>query len=193
MKTIGIFGGSFDPIHIGHLVTTRFVYEQRNLEKIIFIPCNISPLKSTITLNNPVHRLKMLELALEPFPFFEVSDYEILKGDTSYTIDTLLELKKTYESIELIIGYDNLLIFDKWHEPDKILNIAKLIVMKRKTDVDSDVINKFMNLAYIIDTPSIEISATDIRNRIQNGRSIDYLVPRKVNEYIQENKLYTKK
>lgn len=192
MKTIGLFGGTFDPIHIGHLVTTRFVYEQRNLEKIIFMPCNKSPLKPSITSLNPVHRLKMLELALEPFPYFEVSDYEITKGEISYTIDTLSELKKTYESIELIIGYDNLLIFDKWHEPDKILDIAKLIVMKRKTDIDSEIINKYMNLAYVIDTPSIEISATDIRNRIQTGRSIDYLVPKKVNEYIQENKLYIK-
>jgi len=192
MKTIGLFGGTFDPIHIGHLVTTRFVYEQRNLEKIIFMPCNKSPLKPSMTSLNPVHRLKMLELALEPFPFFEVSDYEITKGEKSYTIDTLSELKKTYESIELIIGYDNLLIFDKWYEPDKILDIAKLIVMKRKTDIDTEVINKYMNLAYIIDTPSIEISATNIRNRIQNGKSIDYLVPRKVKEYIQENKLYLK-
>jgi len=192
MKTIGLFGGSFDPIHIGHLVTTRFVYEQRNLDKIIFMPCNISPLKPSNSAVNPEHRIKMLQLALDPFPFFEVSDYEIRRGNTSYTIDTLLELKKTYESIELIIGYDNLLIFDKWHEPDKILDIAKLIVMKRKTDIDSDSINKYMDLAYVIDTPSIEISATDIRNRIKNGRSIDYLVPRKVNEYIIENKLYIK-
>ena len=115
MKTIGVYGGSFDPIHIGHLVTTRFVYEQRDLGKIIFMPCNISPLKTSNALSSPEHRLKMLELALEPFPFFEVSDYEILKGDVSYTLDTLLELKKTYDSIELIIGYDNLVIFYKWH------------------------------------------------------------------------------
>jgi nicotinate-nucleotide adenylyltransferase len=192
MKTIGVYGGSFDPIHIGHLVTTRFVYEQRDLGKIIFMPCNISPLKTSNALSSPEHRLKMLELALEPFPFFEVSDYEILKGDVSYTIDTLLELKKTYDNIELIIGYDNLVVFDKWHEPEKILDIAKLIVMKRKTDDDAEVNNKFMNSAFIINTPSIEISATDIRNRILNRRSIDYLVPRKVNEYIQENRLYTK-
>lgn len=192
MKTIGVYGGSFDPIHIGHLVTTRFVYEQRDLGKIIFMPCNISPLKTSNALSSPEHRLKMLELALEPFPFFEVSDYEILKGDVSYTLDTLLELKKTYDSIELIIGYDNLVIFDKWHEPEKILDIAKLIVMKRKTDDDAEVNNKFMDSAFIINTPSIEISATDIRNRILNGRSIDYLVPRKVNEYIQKNRLYTR-
>lgn len=193
MKTIGIFGGSFDPIHIGHLVTTRFVYEQRNLEKIIFIPCFVSPLKTSAAHVNPGHRLKMLEIALEPFPFFEVSDYEILKGDTSYTIDTLLEMKKTYENIELIIGYDNLVVFDKWHEPDKILDLAKLIVMRRKTDMDHEPNNKYVDSAYIIDTPSIEISATDIRSRIQNGKSIDYLVPRKVKEYIHDNKLYTVK
>ena len=154
------------------------------------MPCYTSPLKISPSIIGPEHRLKMLRLALEPFPFFEASDYEILKGETSYTINTLLELKKTYDSIELIIGYDNLLIFDKWQEPDKILDIAKLIVMKRKSDIDSDEINRYMNLAYIIDTPSIEISATDIRNRVHNGRSIDYLVPRKVKEYIQENKLY---
>ena len=72
-------------------------------------------------------------------------------------------------------------------------HISQVIVMKRKTDIDTEVVNKYMNLAYVINTPSIEISATNIRNRIQNGKSIDYLVPRKVKEYIQENNLYTKK
>ena len=190
MKAIGVFGGSFDPIHLGHLITTRLVYEQRNLEKIIFIPNNVSPLKTELTPTPAVHRMKMLKLAIESFPYFESCDYEINKNGISYTYDTLLELKKSFSKIELIVGYDNLLVFDKWHLPKKILEVATLIVMKRSTDVEAKTQNEFFNSAIIVETPTIEISATDIRKRVKDGLSIEYLVPKSVKEYISKNGLY---
>ena len=190
MKAIGVFGGSFDPIHLGHLITTRLVYEQRNLEKIIFIPNNVSPLKTELTPTPAVHRMKMLKLAIESFPYFESCDYEINKKGISYTYDTLLELKKSFSKIELIVGYDNLLVFDKWHLPKNILEVATLIVMKRSTDVEAKTQNEFFNSAIIVETPTIEISATDIRKRVKDGLSIEYLVPKSVKEYISKNGLY---
>jgi len=189
-EKIGIFGGTFDPIHIGHLITTQFVLEQRKLDKIIFIPCYISPHKTNQNSSNPVHRLNMLRLAIEGIPYFELSDYEIRKGNISYTYDTILELKKTYHHIELIIGYDNLIVFDKWHKPDEILDLAKLIVMKRIIDKDAEVKNKYFEKAIILNTPTIEISSTEIRERVKKKLPIDFLVPKKVKEYIIQNKLY---
>lgn len=190
MKAVGVFGGSFDPIHIGHLITTSLVYEKRNLEKIIFIPNNISPLKADQTPASSFHRMNMLKLAVESFPYFEVSDCEINRSGVSYTYDTLLELKKFYPKLELIIGYDNLLVFDKWHLPEKILELAIVVVMKRSTDTESVTKNKFFDSAIIINTPTIEISATEIRKRVKDGLSIEYLVPKSVKEYISKNSLY---
>ena len=190
MKPVGIFGGSFDPIHFGHLITTTFVYEFRNLEKVIFIPNYISPLKTDLKPTNAYHRLNMLKIAIEQYPFFTYSDNEVTKDEISYTVNTLLELKKSYENIELIIGYDNLIVFDKWRLPEKILQLAKVIVMKRKTDTPPSYKNKFFDQAIIIDTPTVDISSTDIRTRVSQGRSIDYLVPEKVKEYIYQNRLY---
>ncbi len=192
INKIGIFGGTFDPIHIGHLITTQFVYEQRKLDKIIFIPCFISPHKTQINSSHPVHRLNMLRLAIENIPYFEMNDFEIRKGNISYTYDTILELKKTYSYIELIIGYDNLIVFDKWYKPDEILSLVKLIVMKRSIDKEVEIKHKYFEKAIILNTPTIEISSTDIRDRVKNNIAIDFLVPQKVKEYIIKNKLYLK-
>lgn len=189
-QKIGIFGGTFDPIHYGHLITTQYVLEKRKLDKIIFIPCYISPHKTNQNISNPVHRLNMLKLAIEKIPYFELNDYEIRKGNISYTYDTILELRKTYNYIELIIGYDNLIVFDKWHRPDEILDLVKLIVMKRTIDKEPETKNKYFEKAIILDTPTIEISSTDIRDRVKKNLPIDFLVPEKVKAYIHEHKLY---
>ena len=190
MKPVGIFGGSFDPIHLGHLITSYDVLEKRNLEKIIFVPCHISPHKTDQKPTEDFHRLNMVNLALEQYAFFESCDYEILKGDISYTYNTLLELKKTYDKLELIIGFDNLLVFDKWHRPDDILNLAEVIVMKREVDNIPKTHNKYFNLVTLLETTLIDISSTDIRERVKNNLSLDYLVPTKVKEYISTHGLY---
>ncbi len=189
MSKVGIYGGTFDPIHIGHLITTQSVLEQRGLDKIIFIPCFISPHKQTIISSSEIHRLNMLKLALAENPKFDFSTYEVDKKGISYTIDTIKEFKKDYDEIDLIIGYDNLLVFEAWKEPDEIIKLVNLIVLKRIFNrVNSW--NRFFENAIFLDTPIVEISSSEIRERVKNNLSIDYLVPYKVNEYIRQNKLY---
>ena len=190
MKTIGVFGGSFDPIHIGHLTTSFDVLKRRSLDKIIFVPCHISPHKTDQIPTEDIHRLNMVNLAIEDSPLFESCDYEIGKGDVSYTYDTLVELRKKYNNIELIIGFDNLVVFDKWHRPDDIFKLAKVVVLKREIDNIPGVHNKYFDSAILLDTPLINISSTEIRNRVKNGLPIDYLVPQKVKEYISRHRLY---
>ncbi len=187
---IGIYGGNFDPIHIGHLITAQYVLEQRNLDKIIFIPANISPLKQDVDTESGIHRLNMVKFAIERNDKFEVSDIELQREGVSYTLDTLKEIKESYGEIELIIGYDNLVRFDKWKYPEEILDLCKLIVLHRKVDKEPADKNIFFDQAIIVDSPTVEISSTEIRDRVKKGLPIDYLVPLKVKEYIYKNRLY---
>ena len=190
MSRVGIFGGTFDPIHNGHLITAQSVKEIRELEKIIFIPAYISPHKQHAKASNAKHRLNMLKLAMDEIPFFECSDFEIKQHTISYTIDTLKEFKKYYDEIDLIIGYDNIFQFHTWKDPDEIFKLANVVVLKRKSSHPIDYVDKYVESAYFVETRGIEISATDIRNRVHAGLPIYYLVPEKVLEYINENKLY---
>ena len=190
MSRVGIFGGTFDPIHNGHLITAQSVKEIRELEKIIFIPAYISPHKQHAKASNAKHRLNMLKLAMDEIPFFECSDFEIKQHTISYTIDTLKEFKKYYDEIDLIIGYDNIFQFHTWKDPDEIFKLANVVVLKRKSSHPIDYVDKYVESAYFVETRGIEISATDIRNRVHEGLPIYYLVPEKVLEYINENKLY---
>lgn len=187
---VGIYGGTFDPIHFGHLITAQSILEKRNLEKIIFIPAYISPLKTEVKYAAPEHRLNMLKLAIDENKNFIVNNLELERKNISYTIDTLIELKKSFNNIELIIGYDNLLVFHKWYKPEKILELCKLVVLHREVDKIPEKKNQFYDKAVILDTPTIEISSTEIRNRVSNNLPIDYLVPLKVKEYIYKNGLY---
>lgn len=189
MSKVGIYGGTFDPIHIGHLITTQSVLEQRQLDKIIFIPCFISPHKQTIISSSEIHRLNMLKLALAENPKFDFSTYEIDRKGISYSIDTIKEIKKYYDEIDLIIGYDNLLVFETWKEPDEIIKLVNLVVLKRIFN-KSNSWNRFFENAIFLETPTIEISSSQIRERVKKNLSIDYLVPSQVNEYIKQNKLY---
>ena len=190
MSAVGILGGTFDPIHYGHLITAQAVKEIRKLQKIILVPCHISPHKTDTENLASRHRSKMIKLAIQELKGFEVSDYEIERGGISYTVDTLKHLKKEYRELELIIGFDNLVKFDSWKNPDEILDLAKLVVMRRKIDVMPKKRNKYFEKAILVDTPSIEINATQIRDRVKNELMIDFLVPKKVKEYIYNFKLY---
>ncbi len=190
MKAVGIFGGSFDPIHIGHLITSNEVLEKRNLEKIIFVPCHISPHKKGRIPADNFHRLEMVNIAIEQYPYFESSDFEIRKGKISYTYDTLIEMRKKYKNLELIIGFDNMLVFDKWYKPDEICKVAKIVVMKRKVDLIPPKHNKYFDSAKMLETTLVDISSTEIRDRVRKGLSIDNLVTNNVKEYIFRNKLY---
>ncbi len=190
MAAVGIFGGSFDPIHHGHLITAQDVLIKRKLEKIILVPCYISPHKAALSYTSPEHRLNMVRLAVQDHPFFEVSEFEINKHDISYTYDTLVEFSKIYEEMELIIGFDNLLSFDLWKNPDGILEFAKLVVLKRHFEQKVKTHNKYFGKAVFVDSPTIEISASEIREKIRNNLPIDFLVPEAVKNYIFEHNLY---
>jgi nicotinate-nucleotide adenylyltransferase len=190
MSKVGIFGGTFDPIHHGHLITAQSVREIRDLDKIIFIPSFISPHKADVNSVSPENRMKMLKLAVERIDFFEVSDYEIKKEGVSYTIDTLNEFKKKYDELEFIIGYDNIFKFHTWKNPDEIMKIAKILVLKRISSLPPPHEDKYVKSAIFVETRGIEISATDIREKVKQGMPIHYLVPEKVKEYIYSFNLY---
>ena len=190
MSKVGIFGGTFDPIHLGRLITAQSVREIRNLEKIIFIPAFISPHKSDAKTSSAEDRLNMIKLAVDGIPFFDYSDMEIEKGGVSFTIDTLRELKNTYEELEFIIGYDNIFSFHTWKDPDEIMKLAKIIVLKRKSSHPPQFKNKYYHQAVFVQTRGIEISATDLRERVKNGLPINFLVPPTVMEYINKHNLY---
>jgi nicotinate-nucleotide adenylyltransferase len=192
MNSVGIFGGSFDPPHIGHLITAQSVLEIRRLSKIIFIPNGISPNKNYQRGASAEDRLNMLKLSIDDIPNFEISDVEIKSSDVSYTITTLRKFRSLYNEIELIIGYDNLLEFSTWKEPEEIIKHAKLIVLRRNTNNNDEFKDNFFQAAVFVDTPVIEISSTEIRRRVKNGLPIDYLVVAKVKEYIYKFNLYKK-
>lgn len=188
MNSIGLFGGTFDPIHTGHLITAQSVLELRNLSKIIFMPAYVSPLKVTYHSASSEDRANMVELVIKDNPRYDLSKYEIEKQNISYTIDTLNFLIKKYDNIELIIGYDNFLIFNKWRSSELILQLAKVIVLGRKIN---NINQKKLDERFIfVDSPMIEINSTEIRERVRNNLSIDFLVHPKIKNYIIEKKLY---
>ena len=190
MSKVGIFGGTFDPIHLGHLITAQSVREVRHLDKIIFIPSFISPHKSEIKTSSPEDRLNMIKLAVEGISFFDYSDLEVIKGGVSYTVDTLREIKKKFDQLEFIIGYDNIFTYHLWKDPDEILKLANIIVLKRKSSHPPQFEDKYYHQAIFVQTRGIEISATDIRERVKKGMPINFLVPANVMEYIYNHKLY---
>ena len=189
MRAVGLFGGTFDPIHIGHLITAQSVLEIRNLSKILFMPAFVSPLKVDYISASSEDRTKMVELAIKDNPNFELDKYEINKARISFTIDTLKDLKKKYSAIELIIGYDNFLVFDKWKKSDEILELAKVVVLQRR--VEEYTLSKSDNRFVFVDNPTIDLNSTDIRERIRKKMNVEFLLPPLVKEYINHNNLYT--
>lgn len=197
MKRYGIYGGSFNPPHIGHSILAENVREQLSLDKVIFIPSGKHALKDEISLKDAEHRLNMARLAFESDPHFEVSDIEInkaKKGITNYTVDTLIDLyeqfKNDFIKIYLIIGIDNLIEFPKWKNPNKLFLISEVIVMNRPGYLVQDVADEFSRKARYLSVPMLEISSTDLRYRISENKSVKYLLKPEVEEYVIKNKLY---
>ncbi len=187
---VGLYGGSFDPVHHGHLLTALWASEKRELQKIIFMPCFISPLRQFVNMATGGQRVKMLQLATQDNQMFEVSDYEIIQEGVSYTINTILMLKKLYNTVELIIGYDNYLIFDKWNSHEEILDLVNVIVLKRVVEKDFSVPDISKKRMVFLETPPIGISSTEIRRRVLLREQIDFFTPKPVIEYIHNNNLY---
>ena len=180
---IGIYGGTFDPIHHGHLILAREVRERFGFEKIIFVPAAISPFKSSPAASAQV-RLSMLRAAIEGETKFELDDCELRRPPPSYTIDTIEEIRTRRPDAQMycLIGEDNLPTLHKWHRFDELRKAVQFIVLDRT--------GKSPDHPYPIVHRKIDISATEIRNRVASGQSIRYFVPQAVEEIIRREKIY---
>ncbi len=196
MKRLGIFGGAFNPIHTAHLIVAEDVRQQMYLDKVLFIPYASPPHKEQGALAEAEIRLHMINLAISDNPYFEASDMEIRKGKNSvtYTVETLSELRAVYRNEQikfyLIIGLDNLIDLHTWKDPGKLFLLSEVVVLNRPGYVIRDVQNEYGRQVTFVPAPNIDISATDIRNKIREKKSIKYLVPNAVEKFIQNNKLY---
>jgi nicotinate-nucleotide adenylyltransferase len=188
---LGIYGGTFNPPHIGHLITAESVREQFKLDKVIFVPSFSPPHKFDLQIALPNQRFEMLDLAIKSNRSFSATDLEIKREGKSYTIDTINSLLQSYQNskLYLIIGMDNLIDFPNWKSPLEIVNKVELVVMNRPR-YDLEARNEYTRYANIIRVPNIDISSTDIRRRVKMGRSIKYLVPNEVEQYIFKKGLY---
>ena len=191
---IGLFGGTFDPIHFGHLIVAETVRSDFGLDRILFIPAAIPPHKIKTSLSPASLRLAMVKLALEKVPYFEASDIEIKRGGISYTVDTVRWFWESddWEGNEfyLLIGSDSLLELGTWKDPDKILERIPILVMGRPGFDFEKAEKRFQKKIVPVEVPLIDISSSEIRRRVKERKSIRYWVPEKVEKYIKQKGLY---
>ncbi|MFR6152031.1 MAG: nicotinate-nucleotide adenylyltransferase [Peptoniphilus sp.] len=198
MKKYGIFGGSFNPIHYGHLMICEYIKEEMGLDKVIFIPTGNPPHKELEL--SAKDRYEMVRLAISPNPDFEISDIETTRVKKSYTVDTIRELKKIYkeEKLYFLIGLDSLFQLKTWMKIGDLSQEIEFVVALRPGYLDKEEVNKeidflrenFGTKINLIKTPLYEISSTDLRDRIREGKSLRYLIPKKVLDYIEESGFY---
>ncbi|RCX16924.1 nicotinate-nucleotide adenylyltransferase [Anaerobacterium chartisolvens] len=199
-RYIGIAGGTFNPIHYGHLILAENVREIFHLDKVIFIPSGVPPHKNTLEVASARHRLNMVKLAVESNPFFDVSDMEIERAGYTYTVDTLLYLKNLYgedSRLFFITGADVILDLHTWKDYRRVFTLCEFIATVRPGYEEEKFQNRldFLKEEYgaainLVKAPLIEISSTAIRERIVCGKSIKYMVPEAVEGYVVENRLY---
>jgi len=184
MKKIGIYGGTFDPIHHGHLILGRQACEEIGLDQLIFVPAKVSPFKNPAFASGE-QRLSMLAAAIEGQDGFAADDCELKRPPPSYSIDTVLEVRERDPNAELfwLVGADNVSGLPKWHRIDALKNLVQFVVLDRGC-------SEKIEHKYPVVQRNIDISATEIRKRVASGRSIRYLVPKAVEEIIFLEKLY---
>jgi len=192
MQKIGIFGGTFNPPHIAHLVAAESVRDHLKLEKVLFVPSAIPPHKLNEKIISADFRLEMVNLAVKDFPAFEVCDIELRRGGPSYTIDTIMALKSKFSAGDffLMIGIDLMRDFYSWKNPEKILDECNVVVMARPGFSIALVDKELLRRVEIINVPGMDISSSDIRRRIKSGKSIKFLVPTAVEEFIYSKLIY---
>ncbi len=199
MSKIGIIGGTFNPIHNGHILLALYCKEQIGLDKIIFIPTYTPPHKISDNLASEADRLNMCRIAVKKYSNFYVSDIEIKRKGKSYTYETLSELKAVYKSDTLyfVVGADMFLTLDKWKNPDIIFKNAFIAAVPRNSsdfaqlsDYYKRVLKPLGAKAVILDKPVLTVSSTFIRRNIDFDKNIEPLIDEDVYEYIKQNDLY---
>ncbi|MCH8305862.1 MAG: nicotinate (nicotinamide) nucleotide adenylyltransferase [Candidatus Marinimicrobia bacterium] len=191
---LGIFGGTFDPPHNGHLRLAQFVFEKKSLDKLIFVTAFITPYSDKTSSVSFENRFRMTQLMIENSADFEASDVEGVRGGDSFTIDTVRQFKELYsleaDQLFLIIGADSLLRFDEWKTPEAILNECSVCVLDR-AEVKQEKLDKlFIDSVEFLDNELMAESSSDIRNRIRENKGVDEFLDNKVINYIYDKKLY---
>jgi nicotinate-nucleotide adenylyltransferase len=199
---LGIFGGTFDPIHLGHLVLAEQSRERVRLDRVLFVPAAQPPHKADRQITAARHRQQMVELAVAGHPAFEVSAIEIDRPGLSYTVDTLASLHEQHpgDDLFLLIGSDSLIDLPQWYQPKRIAQLATIVVVTRSGYESSDELSLLRGVLsdeqvsriaeHRIEIPPIGISSRDLRRRVATGQSIRYLVPRPVECYVETHGLY---
>jgi nicotinate-nucleotide adenylyltransferase len=198
---LGIFGGTFDPVHLGHLILAESCREAARLDEVWFVPAATPPHKKGRPLSDALRRIEMLELAIAGHPQFRVCRLEIERGGVSYTVDTLRQIRALVPEAELflLLGADSLEELHTWREADVICELALPLVVRRANHtprIHESLLSRIgparweQIRAHMVDMPLIELSSTEIRDRVAQGRSIRYRVPRAVEEYIRTHGLY---
>lgn len=192
-RTVGIFGGSFNPPHVAHLAVAEAARDQAGLDQVLWIPAATPPHKQGRAMTEAYHRLAMTRRVVADNEAFEVSDWEIEQGGVSYTIDTIRAFQGEQPGVDfyLILGGDSLAQFASWREPEEILRRVSLIVYPRPGADLADVDPAVMARATVLDRPLLDPSSTVIRRLLRSGRSARYLVPDSVLAYIAEHGLYS--
>jgi nicotinate-nucleotide adenylyltransferase len=189
MRKIGLLGGTFDPIHIGHLLMARTALETMELDRVIFVPSCVPPHKKSPTLFSAEDRLKMARLATRGNPRFQVSDFEIRKGGKSYSVDTVRHFRKigaTSHQLYFIVGGDAVKELDHWKDIEEIKKMCSFVSVNRPGYTRGDSKLKY----HAVTMNGIEMSSTEIRKRILQRKTIQYLVPDSVLSYIKDRHLY---
>jgi nicotinate-nucleotide adenylyltransferase len=198
VSRLGVLGGSFDPVHIAHLLMAETVREALSLDLVLFVPAGVQPLKQARPVTPAEHRVKMLELALRGNHHFGISHVDVDREGPSYTVDTLRQLREKWGGaldMWFILGADSLASFPMWRDPQGILSQARLAVVRRPgVSVDMAALEAQIPAlgasVDLIDAPLVEVSATDVRRRVATGQSIRYRVIEAVREYIEAHDLY---
>ena len=196
---IGVLGGTFDPIHRGHIAIAEAAKAMVGLREVYFVPAARTPLKEDRQILPAEHRVEMVRLAIAPYPYFKLSTIEIDRPGPSYTVDTISQLRESLGSgneLYFIIGMDSLLQLHRWKDAGKIVEMCRLIAVPRpgyskpdKKNLESAILG-LSDRVIILDEPVMDISATEIRECVRHGQSITDLVPEPVAGYIRQNKLY---
>lgn len=196
---VGVLGGTFDPVHNGHLILADVAEEQLNLSDMLFVPVGQPWLKTERIITPAQHRLQMLRLALDDRPQFRISEMEIERHGPTYTIDTIKELKdglNADDELFFILGQDSLMQVPQWHDAPGLIQPCYLAAAPRPGVKKPDLkaleaeIPGIKQRVMLMKEPKVDITATDIRERVANGLSVRHLVPEAVNRYIKEQKLY---
>ncbi len=200
---IGVWGGTFDPVHVGHLLIAERAREQFSLDQVRWIPAAIAPHPTLKQSTDQTHRLAMVQLAIGGNSSFVCDDRELRRGGKSYTIETLNELSTENPGSELflLLGADSLHQFGTWKLPNQICSVANIVVVARggQSPPDLPILNQFLpnpkSIAqleqdHLLKMPQLELSSTEIRNRVRERKSIRYCVPAAVEAYISQHRLY---